>query len=1157
MRAELTLIASLVAELASTAIVHASPLAPIRYDDCGASGRQPHVAGGGAWTFAESDVAGPLEVRTVAFAAPVLTMRYTGLQADAAYALRITYVTEASNPRVQSLTAGDVEVHGPLELPRGEAKTFEFPVPPQAIVNHTLALQFRCVSGHNAEVSEVWLLSDRVHPVLQLSARSDQAGVLKVIVHDGLLEPVPGADIRLVSRDVSLTGTTGPDGAASFDVTGEALGDDFTIQAQLGGVVAARSIATDQVIVRRPVLTPIPTEVGGVLAPGVSLGGTWRFSPVADDNWASPDLDDSSWRTIEVPGEWVMQGFTVEPNKRAVYRRTFVVPSDWRGRCAKLRFDAVYSVAEVRVNDTLVGRHQGGFTPFEADITDAVRWGEPNTLAVAVTNESMADTLASASGYARHQLGGITRKVTLFAVPGSHVSRFQASTDLDADYRDATLLVSATIAHPEASMRLRVALTDPSGAAVRLREAEARVPHDGSAELRIAVRNPLKWEAEHPNLYTLTGELVRAGRVVERVARRVGFREVEVRGPELLVNGHPVKLHGTCRHELSRDRGRSLTPDVWRRDVELLKGANINYVRTSHYPPAEEFLDLCDEVGIFVQDEAPWCWVNQDAANSPDTRGLLMRSTLEMVERDRSHPCVIVWDIANESAWGGNFAAIHERLRTEDPKRPTLFSGGDDLGACEIASWHYPGPGGPARVAGSTRPVTFDEYCHLNCYNPAEVAYDPGLRDYWGRAIAPMYDAMYAARECLGGSIWCWADDVFDLPGGPNGYGEWGIVDGWQRPKPEWWHVKKAYSPVKLDEVPVARTSHGTMLLSVENRYAFTDLSELECRWEYGGRSGTARTSAAPGKWGLLELPAPEPGRAVSVAFHDASGRLVDEYSVPGIRLGAPVTPRPATPRLNDTASAFLVSGDSFELSIEKSTGDVSAWAAGAEVLRAGPRLAGGRLGDGVDAFADDAQAAEVSAGAEDDHVRVDIARATEAGPATYVLEVRGDGVVSASYRLDYTGPEVEVRDLGFVWTLPRECGRLSWERAGQWSAYPPDHIGRLAGVAYPRLPGTDASPRPTLWSEGYGPGGCNDFRSTKYSILRAALDRPDGHGLEVLSDGSAHIRAFADGGSVTLRTLTFAMGGGEGFLRGHYESEVRTVKPGDTLSGSVVVRVR
>jgi hypothetical protein len=251
------------------------------------------------------------------------------------------------------------------------------------------------------------------------------------------------------------------------------------------------------------------------------------------------------------------------------------------------------------------------------------------------------------------------------------------------------------------------------------------------------------------------------------------------------------------------------------------------------------------------------------------------------------------------------------------------------------------------------------------------------------------------------------------------------------------------------------------------------------------------------------------------------------------------------------------VSGDSFELSIDKSTGDVPGWAAGAEMLRGGPRLAGGKLGDGVDAFADDAQAAEVSAAAEGDRVLVDIVRATAAGQATYVLQVLGDGIMRASYRLDYTGPEIEVRDLGLVWMLPRECGRLSWERVGQWSAYPPDHIGRLTGVAYPRLPGTDATPRPTLWSEDYGPGGCNDFRSTKYGILRAALDRPDTHGLEVLSDGSVHVRAFADGGTVTLRTLTFAMGGGEGFLRGHYGSDVRTVKPGDTLTGSVVVRVK
>ncbi|HJN17226.1 MAG TPA: glycoside hydrolase family 2 TIM barrel-domain containing protein [Armatimonadota bacterium] len=816
----------------------------------------------------------------------------------------------------------------------------------------------------------------------------------------------------------------------------------------------------------------------------IRLSGTWRFAPTLPDGFERPDFDDSDWSDITVPGEWVMQGFTVEPGKPAGFRTSFKAPKSWRRRAVKIRFDAVYSICDVYLNGQHVGSHEGGFTPFEVDITSTVIPGKPNTLALAVTSESTADTMASASTYARHPLGGIARKVTAFAVPKVHLTRFHADTDLDADYEDATLTILAEVAGPTDGVELRVDLRHPTGMMEEI--GQCSVPTDGTVTMVADVRAPELWDSEHPNLYTLWGLLKVNGKVKEFVTRRIGFREVEVRGNQLFVNGDVVKLRGVCRHEVHPDLGRSMTHKIWTRDIELLKGANVNYVRTAHYPPAEEFISRCDKAGIYVQDEGPWCWASASAANSPETLGLVMRSNAEMIERDRSHPSVIIWDIANESNWGSNYARANDYIHAEDPSRPTLFSYQPDPSPTDIITWHYPGIDGPARAADSDKPITFDEYCHLNCYNPAEVEADPGLRDYWGHALEDMWNAMYESQGVLGGAIWCWCDDVFDLPTGRAGYGEWGPVDGFRRPKPEWWHVRKVYSPI---HIRVDRLEPGQVFIPIQNRYNHTNLSEIECRWRLGEGSGTLHLDVPPGGTGVLPFLIKSPEHdALHLTFIDPSDRLVDEYAIP-------VGPR-TTPALD---------------ALSREAPDV----------------------DGISIIL-----TEQESGRE--------------------VTLEGDITSTATeitYTATYSGDPITVREVGLKLTLAGGLQNLSWRRIGQWSVYPDDHIGRLTGETA-AFPVAEGDPRPESWSQDHDPRGCNDFRSTKYSITRASLTDDSGAGVGVVSDGRHSIRASVEGDAVVLRICEFSNGGGERFLRGHYAADYRTIDPGDVIAGAVLLHL-
>jgi beta-galactosidase/beta-glucuronidase len=514
-----------------------------------------------------------------------------------------------------------------------------------------------------------------------------------------------------------------------------------------------------------PHLIEQPSYVQGISALRLNLNGMWRFHPDASSR--------GNWKTIQVPGEWAMQGFTVSPDHEAEYQRSFYAPTQWKNCRVILKCAGVYSAARVYVNSHKVGMHIGGFTQFEFDITSCLRFGQTNSISIYIRSASLADRLASGMQYAAHDLGGITRDIHLMAAPKAYLEDEHIVTHFDRNFRNALLEVGATVIVKSSvighKLRIRYILRDVPGKEVRLNRGTLSLPQVSLGNgvrirHRFSVHDPLKWDSEHPHLYTLEVQIISGSQIIEKVPCRFGFRQIDVRGGRIFVNNHPIKLRGVCRHETDPLRGRSLLPGMWTRDAALFRAANVNVIRTSHYPPPEELVQACDELGMFVEEEAPFCWANP--ADSEDA-AYVSQAEMEMALRDRNHPSVLQWSLGNESPWSMAFVAGYHALRTLDNTRPILFDGGGEPSPpLDIDAPHYPGLAGPSSYAHSPRPVFIGEESHLECYNRKEILTDPGLRDIWEMGFSQMWENMYHSDGCEGGDIWAGIDDNFFMPSG-------------------------------------------------------------------------------------------------------------------------------------------------------------------------------------------------------------------------------------------------------------------------------------------------------------------------------------------------------------------------------------------------------
>lgn len=707
----------------------------------------------------------------------------------------------------------------------------------------------------------------------------------------------------------------------------------------------------------RAAFTPFHAQKGDC---SICLDGTWKFrwTPVPDERiveFYQTDFNDKDWVGFPVPANWEVNGygtpiyvsagypFKIDPprvmgepkvdyttykerNPVGQYRRSFQLPAGWEARGQTLlRFEGVMSAFYVWINGERVGYSQGSMEPSEFNITNYLHAGE-NQIALEVYRYSDGSYLEDQDFW---RFGGIHRSIHLLHTPDIRIRDYAVRTlPVSTDYQDFILQID-----PQFSVyrgmtgkgtTLQGVLKDASGREIATLKGDVEdildlehkagrmnewYPQRGPRKLgrmSATIKSPKRWTAETPYLYKLHLTLLTAeGEVIEQVEQSVGFRSVEIRNGQLLVNGAPVRFRGVNRHEHDPRTARVMSEERMLQDILLMKQANINAVRTSHYPNVSRWYELCDSLGLYVMDEADIeeHGLRGTLASTPDWHAAFLDRAVRMAERDKNHPSIVMWSMGNESGYGPNFAAISAWLHDFDPTRPVHYEGaqgaggesdpktvdvisrfytrvkqeylnpgiaeGEDKERAENARWER-----LLEIAERTndnRPVMTSEYAHSmgNALG--------NFKEYW--------DEIYSNPRMLGGFIWDWVDQGIyktlpdrrimvayggDFGDKPNlkAFCFNGLLMSDRETTPKYWEVKKVYSPVEL------RVESGE--LRVTNRNHHTDLSQYRCLW-------TLSIDGKQKDQGEITLPEVAPGESetiplpVSIADMKASAKATSD----------------------------------------------------------------------------------------------------------------------------------------------------------------------------------------------------------------------------------------------------------------------------------------
>jgi beta-galactosidase len=534
------------------------------------------------------------------------------------------------------------------------------------------------------------------------------------------------------------------------------------------------------------------------------LNGRWkfRFSPNPEARpkaFFEPGFDDSAWDTIPVPSNIEKLGYApplyvnigyawgwnapprmaqgpdqtgplfvgAAPNQSAPphvphdlnyvgsYRHRFEMPASWQGRRVRITFHGVSAGFYLWVNGRKIGYSEDSRGPAEFDLTDAVKAGE-NLLAVEVYRFTDGAYLECQDFW---RMSGIFRDVVLWSTAPLHVADFRVVTDLDAQYRDATLKLDVSVANAaatEQSFTFETVLLDQGGKAVF--EAVARAGRAGAGEtatvsVEAGVANPRKWSDEKPALYTLLLTVKdAAGKSLGVVPWAVGFREVETREGKILVNGQPILIRGVNRHEWDPETAQYVRADTMVKDIELAKQHNFNLIRTSHYPNTPEWYELADRYGVYliaesnIESHGMGYEPDRTLGNKPEWEKAHLDRTRRNVETFKNHASVIIWSLGNEAGDGVNFVAASKWIHEHDRTRPVHYERADDRPHVDIVSHMYQPAADMTREAanGDPRPLVQCEYSH------AMGNSNGGFDEYW-----TLFESGTRAR---GGAIWDWVD---------------------------------------------------------------------------------------------------------------------------------------------------------------------------------------------------------------------------------------------------------------------------------------------------------------------------------------------------------------------------------------------------------------
>ncbi len=508
----------------------------------------------------------------------------------------------------------------------------------------------------------------------------------------------------------------------------------------------------------------------------MSLEGNWRFNFVRNAYDKPADFfkvgyDDKNWVDFPVPGLFEMEGYgdriytnvtypwnnehPINPpyvgereNYVGSYRREFRIPAEWKGQRVYMHVGSATSNLTLWVNGKYVGYSEDSKMAAEFDITDFVQCGNSNLFAMQIMRWCDGSYIEDQDFW---RFTGIARQVYLYTRPESQVSDFSVTTDLDAKYQNATLHFEASLKNAD-GRKLSLSLKDASGREVAKREMTLA---GNTMNTDFLVKNPYKWTAETPYLYTLYITLSgQDGKVIEVIPQKVGFREVEIRDRQLLVNGQPILVKGADRHEMSAKGGYIMTLDEMVQDIRIMKEMNINAIRTSHYPDDPRWYDLCDEYGIFLVAEANveghgMMYGSSPLARNADYELAHLERNQANVITFRNHPSIIVWSMGNEDGDGQNFVTCYKWIKDYDKTRPVQYEGATGSpDHCDIHCPMYADYGAMQRHerGNDPRPMIECEYAH------AMGNSEGGFKEYW--------DIIRANRSVQGGFIWDFVDQA-------------------------------------------------------------------------------------------------------------------------------------------------------------------------------------------------------------------------------------------------------------------------------------------------------------------------------------------------------------------------------------------------------------
>ncbi|MDF1698945.1 MAG: glycoside hydrolase family 2 TIM barrel-domain containing protein, partial [Saprospiraceae bacterium] len=601
----------------------------------------------------------------------------------------------------------------------------------------------------------------------------------------------------------------------------------------------------------------------------LSLNGLWKFNWVKNpsnkpQNFYNRNFDDSEWNFFPVPANWEVHGldypiyldekypFTTEwPNVSeeynpvGSYRKSVVIPDDWSNREIFLHFGAVKSALYLWINGNYVGFSQGSKTPAEFNITKYLQIGT-NTIAFQIYRWSDASYIESQDML---RLSGIERDVYVYATPKVHVWDLFAKTERDKlNSNDWKLNIDLKVKNysrdnikdHDFSIQLFDDKQNKMGAEIPI-VFNSNYPHRASIEIKNlnSKYKVKKWSAETPNLYTIIiSHKDKKGKVIEVISKQIGFRILDTKNGQLLLNGKAIYIKGVDRHETHPHTGHVISKETMMKDIQLMKENNINAVRSSHYPNDPYWYDLCDKYGLYVIDEANI--ESHPLANSETTQlgnemswlPAHLDRTQRMFHRDKNHPSIIIWSLGNEAGHGKIFENTYTWLKENDPTRLVQYEPAGKEAYTDIYCPMYPPIEKLITYAESkpNRPAIMIEYCHAMGNSVGN------LQDYW--------DVIERYPSLQGGFIWDWVDQSLeyineqgikylayghdyhpDLPTDGNFLNN-GLVDPYRIPHPHLYEVKKVYSPITFTAKDLEKGQ-----FEVSNKNFFKACDDVNMEW--------------------------------------------------------------------------------------------------------------------------------------------------------------------------------------------------------------------------------------------------------------------------------------------------------------------------------------